>query len=176
MLGKDSCFRKNSTYLFFLLCIKERIQVRSMTSMYFRKAFKGKQLNAKILKKLNLADLKRSESSYNVYKNFRGSPPYYSAQKKRCLAMIRQLGKPDIFATFSAAEKSWDELTEQIYKTLTEEEKIKLYKSRNFQDLSDPMKNKMIADNFVLVCTHFDRRVKKILSFLHSEAYVLNGF
>ena len=65
--------------------------------------------------------------------------------------MIRQLGKPDIFATFSAAEKSWDELTEQIYKTLTEEEKIKLYKSRNFQDLSDPMKNKMIADNFVLV-------------------------
>ena len=90
--------------------------------------------------------------------------------------MIRQLGKPDIFATFSAAEKSWDELTEQIYKTLTEEEKIKLYKSRNFQDLSDPMKNKMIADNFVLVCTHFDRRVKKILSFLRSEAYVLNGF
>ena len=89
MLGKDSCFRKNSTYLFFLLCIKERIQVRSMTSMYFRKAFKGKQLNAKILKKLNLADLKRSESSYNIYKNFRGSPPYYSAQKKRCLAMIR---------------------------------------------------------------------------------------
>ena len=176
MLGRDSSFRKNSTYVFFLKCIKDRIQVRSMTSIFFRKAFKGRELSTEKLKKLNLADIAKSEASYNVYKNLRGSPPYFQAQKKRCLAMIRQLGKPDLFATFSAAEKNWFELGEQIFNTLTDDEKINLYKSDTFIGLSEPMKSKMIQDNFVLMCYHFDRRIKKILSFLRSEAHVLNSF
>ena len=90
--------------------------------------------------------------------------------------MLRQLGKPNLFATFSAAEKHWTELGEEIFNTLTEEEKITTYKSETFSGLSDPMKNKMIQDNVVLTCNFFHRRIKKILSYLRSEAYVLNGF
>ena len=174
--GENSSFRKNSTYVFFLLCVKERIQVRSMTSMFFRKAFKGRDLNANKLKNMNLADVQKSQAAYSVYKNLRGSPPYFQAQKKRCLAMIRQLGKPDLFVTFSAAEKHWPELGEQIFNTLSEEDKIRLYQSDTFAGLSDPMKNKMIQNNFVLMCDHFNRRIKKILSYLRSEANVLNSF
>jgi hypothetical protein len=34
----------------------------------------------------------RSDASYAIYKNLRGTPPYFAAQKKRAIAMVRQLG------------------------------------------------------------------------------------
>ena len=92
MLGPETEFRRNQTYVFFLLCIKERCQVRSMTSMYFRKAFKKPGLGSKKLSEVNLTDLARSEASYAIYKNLRGTPAYFAEQKKRAIAMVRQLG------------------------------------------------------------------------------------
>ena len=92
MLGPESEFRRNQTYVFFLLCIKERCQVRSMTSMHFRKAFKVPGLGKNKISESNLADLARSEATYSVYKNLRGSPPYFQSQKRRAIAMVRQLG------------------------------------------------------------------------------------
>lgn len=92
MLGPNTAFRRNTTYVFLLLCVKERCQVRSMTSMYFRKAFKKPGLGKKKIAESNLADLARSEATYSVYKNLRGSPPYFASQKSRAIAMVRQLG------------------------------------------------------------------------------------
>ena len=60
--------------------------------MHFRKAFKQPGLGKKKLSECNLADLARSDATYSVYKNLRGSPPYFAAQKKRAIAMVRQLG------------------------------------------------------------------------------------
>ena len=92
MLGPDTEFRRNHTYVCFLLCVKERCQVRSMTSMYYRKAFKKPGLGRKSVSETNLVDLGRSEATYNIYKNLRGSPPFFAAQKKRAISMVRQLG------------------------------------------------------------------------------------
>jgi hypothetical protein len=92
MLGPQTAFRRNQTYVFFLLCVKERCQVRSMTSMYYRKAFKKPGLGRKKISECNLADLARSEATYSVYKQLRGSPPFFAAQKKRAISMVRQLG------------------------------------------------------------------------------------
>ena len=71
ILGPHSEFRRNQTYVFFLLCIKERCQVRSMTSMYYRKAFKIPGLGKKNVSESNLVDLARSDATYSVYKNLR---------------------------------------------------------------------------------------------------------
>ena len=57
-----------------------------------RKAFKLPGLGKKEVSGSNLADLARSEATYAVYKNLRGTPPFFSAQKKRAIAMVRQLG------------------------------------------------------------------------------------
>lgn len=92
MLGPQTAFRRNQTYVFFLLCVKERCQVRSMTSMYYRKAFKKPGLGRKKISESNLVDLARSEATYSVYKQLRGSPPFFAAQKKRAISMVRQLG------------------------------------------------------------------------------------
>ena len=91
-LGPQTAFRRNVTYVLFLLCVKDRCQVRSATSMHFRKAFKQPGLGKKKLAECNLADLARSDATYSIYKNLRGSPPYFAAQKKRAIAMVRQLG------------------------------------------------------------------------------------
>ena len=69
MVGAQSAFRRNSTYVFFLLCIKERCQVRSMISIYFRKAFKRSDVDKKKLSTANLADIARSNATYSVFKS-----------------------------------------------------------------------------------------------------------
>ena len=59
MQASYTSFRRNQTYVLFLSCIKDRCQVRSMTSIYFRKAYKTPGLGKRSLSECNLADLKR---------------------------------------------------------------------------------------------------------------------
>ena len=190
-LCPESVFRRNATYIFFLTCIKERCQVRSMTSMYYRKAYHTSDIGKKKLSSSNMADLARSEATYAVYKQLRGSPPYFSAQKKRAIGMVRQLGiinmifpfylintlgKPDLFCTLSAAERNWNELAEQIFQTLPESEKWSLYKANKLEDLSPSMKAKMIGDNFILMSHHFHKRIGKLIRYMQSQNFCFNGF
>ena len=90
--------------------------------------------------------------------------------------LIDILGKPDIFCTLSAAEKNWNELAEQIFQTLPEEEKLSLYKTTKLKDLSPSMKQKMIADNFLLMTHHFHRRIGKLIQYMQSQNFCFNGF
>ena len=90
--------------------------------------------------------------------------------------LIDILGKPDIFCTLSAAEKNWNELAEQIFQTLPEEEKLSLYKATKLKDLSPSMKQKMIADNFILMTHHFHKRIGKLIQYMQSQNFCFNGF
>ena len=58
-------------------------------------------------------------------RNLRGSPPYFEKCKKDLFALIRQLGNPTWFCSFSAAETRWA----HILKTLA-----RLVKKKNFTD------------------------------------------
>ena len=192
-LCPETVFRRNPTYIFFLTCIKEKCQARSMTSMYYRKAYRTSDMGKKKLSSSNMADLERSEATYGVYKQLRGTPCYFRAQKKRAIGMVRQLGnihfiifflmykinisgKPDIFCTLSAAEKNWNELAEQIFQTLPESEKWNFYKAKKLEDLSPSMKAKMIADNFILMTHHFHKRIGKLIQYMQSQNFCFNGF
>ena len=78
---------------------------------------------------MTAGDLK-SESSVNklinldegfwVLRNLRGSPPYFERCKKDVFAMIRQLGNPTWFCSFSAAALSETDLDENGAKILKE--------------------------------------------------------
>ena len=50
------------------------------------------------------------DEGYRVLRNLRGSSPYFEKCKKDLFAMIRQLGKPTWFCSFSAAETRWPHL------------------------------------------------------------------
>ena len=60
--------------------------------------------------------------TFNVYKNLRGSAPYYQKAKQNLFATIRQHGSPTIFQTVSSAEFEWDQLCKQIYETVYNEQ------------------------------------------------------
>jgi hypothetical protein len=47
------------------------------------------------------------DEGFRVFRNLRGSPPYFERCKKDLFGMIRQLGNPTWFCSFSAAETRW---------------------------------------------------------------------
>ena len=85
-------------------------------------------------------------------------------------------GKPDIFATLSAAERTWDELANEIFATISEKERMVLYKCTRLDELTSSMRDKMIADNFILMSHHFHRRIGKLIKYMQSQNHVFSGF
>lgn len=59
---------------------------------------------------------------YRVLRTLRGSPAYWENAKKDVFAMIRQLGIPTWFCSFSAAETKWNSLLKILSKQLNNRE------------------------------------------------------
>ena len=84
-------------------------QIQGIASLSLRKCkTKGKTYTAGDLKKEHSVNkLINLDEGFQVLKNLRGSPPYFERCKKDLLAIIRQLGNPTWFCSFSAAETRW---------------------------------------------------------------------
>jgi hypothetical protein len=52
---------------------------------------------------------------YIDFKNIRISPNYLQQNKKTIFAMIRQLGPPTFFITFTSVENCWDPLVVVVF-------------------------------------------------------------
>ena len=77
---------------------------------------KGKKLLAEDVKtKNNLEKILRSPISYRTLKSIRTLPDYFENMKKDLFAMIRQLGPPTFFVTFTSAEHLWVPLCNALY-------------------------------------------------------------
>ena len=76
----------------------------------------------------------------------------------------------------SAAERTWEELAHQIFETIPENERISIYKCYRFEELTNTMRDKMIADNFILMSHHFHRRIGKLIRYMQSKNYYFGGF
>lgn len=93
----------------FFKAIKTLIhQVLSTMWVRIRKGqLKGRKLFAKDVKtKLNLEEILKSNIDYIDFKRIRISPDYCQQLKKNVFAMIRQLGPPTFFLTFTSAEQN----------------------------------------------------------------------
>ena len=80
------------------------------------------------------------DEGFRVFRNLRGSPPYFERCKKDLFAMIRQLGKPTWFCSFSAAEARWTHLL-KILGRLTDK---KDYTDSEIQDMTWQNKSDLI--------------------------------
>ena len=87
-------------------------------------------------------DVAIHDEGFRVLRKLRGSPPYWESVKKDVFAMIKQLGVPTWFCSFSAAETRWvpllqclsklvkhKDLTEQEINAMTWQQKCDLIKS-----------------------------------------------
>lgn len=64
----------------------------------------------KILSSDFIENLVKQDDGFRVLRNLRGSPPYLEQAKKDVVAMVRHLGIPTWFCSFSAAETKWTPL------------------------------------------------------------------
>ena len=118
ILSHDPKYRTNSAYVFFLLIVKELVNIKQCKQTYLRQATKLPHLTKDTIKNLKPEDLSRYNRSYQVFKTMRGTSMYYEEAKKNVMAILRQKGSPSLFVTLSCAEYSWDGLLKEIMETV----------------------------------------------------------
>ncbi|CAA9997342.1 unnamed protein product, partial [Nesidiocoris tenuis] len=166
--------------LFFMARKKTEMAVVSCVNVVLRKYKKnGKNLSVKDVSDPNfIADALRHNDGHRFLKQIRGSPAFWEDKKKAVLAMIRQLGKPTIFFTFSAAELHCPELLSILYKMKFGKE----ISIREATDLDDFTKTKLVRDDPVTCVRYFEQKAKNLMKVVESssgpfaEHYVVDSY
>jgi hypothetical protein len=158
-------YREDKDYIFFLLIVKEQLEMRRSERTYFRKAAKIPSLTPAVLSQQSPEMLSRYNSLYRTLKNLRGSACYFQDVQKRLMAFLRQKGAPTLFVTFSAAEFDWDDMALKIYETVTNKPSTLEF----IRSQSHSWRNKLVQDNVVQSTIHFSKRIEKIISYLNNN-------
>ena len=157
MLGLDPRFRDDSIYMFFLFMVKEQLEIKRSYATFFRKSKTDRvKYDTKFLRSADKAEIERFDVGYKAFKNVRGTAPYFQQVKQKVMAMIRQLGTPNLFLTMSAAESHWSDLL----RMLVQRETNTVVPLEDVEALSRTEINKLLTRNVVHVNTHFSSRMK----------------
>ncbi|XP_026481429.1 uncharacterized protein LOC113388245 [Ctenocephalides felis] len=106
------------------------------------------------------------DDGYRLLKNLRSSPAFWQDKKKKLLAMIRQLGRPTLFLTLSAAESHWPELLKTLMKYSNFDRSIS---TRDAYLLDQNIKTNLIRNDPVSCARYFDFKVNKLMWLLRQE-------
>lgn len=119
--------------------------------------FKFKKLQTKsVLNKMNNSDniqnLCRLDEGFRIFRDVRGSPPYWEQAKKDIFPLIRQLGIPTWFTSFSAAETHWVHLLQILGQTVDK----KQYFTEEVMEFNFIIKADLLRKESVTCARHFD--------------------
>ena len=159
LLHYSGRFARSPEYLFFAQFITEQKKVQDSISIALRKAA-GQCLTASQVRSLNTATINQliaSDQAYYFMKNIPGTPAYWKNFLYDVLGMIKQLGPPSWWMTFSCADLKWTE----IYKILA---KLKGYERSNdeIDHMTYDEKRKMLNSNPIVVAKHFQYRLESM--------------
>lgn len=165
-------FREDIIYIFFLLLVKEKIEIKRSKQVYMRQTHRNPGLTVGQINEVGLENLEKHNKSYSVYKNCRGTAMYFQKMKKDAMATLRQLGSPTLFFTLSFAEFQSDQLFHQVVETvLNRKISKKEFVEMNF---ATSERNKVIKDNVVQTTITFEKRLQKLLLILTNEGFPSN--
>ncbi|XP_066264724.1 uncharacterized protein [Branchiostoma lanceolatum] len=119
LMGADTRFARDPCYIFFAQYVTELRFIQSNISISMRKGSPitsdGRRISAGMLSnKEDLQTILKSDQGYRFLQPVRGTPQFWDKTLNELYAMIRQLGIPTWFATFSAADLRWPEVLEAI--------------------------------------------------------------
>ncbi|CAJ1085629.1 uncharacterized protein LOC117832690 isoform X2 [Xyrichtys novacula] len=159
LFGVDDRFAKDTNYLFFAQFVTEIHLATSSMSIQLRKGKPltrdGRKITSKMLReKLEVERLVRNRDAIRFMQPLRGTPAYWDKTTKDLFAMIRQLGSPTFFVTFSAAEMRWPEVIIAI--------KLQQGEEVNFEELDWSTKCDILRSNPVTTMRMFDKRVEAL--------------
>jgi DNA replication protein DnaC/predicted peroxiredoxin len=161
LLSADTRFAKDTQYIFYAQYCVELTKLISGISIAMRKGhmFKkdGTKITAKMLtNKDEVHEFLKADDAFEHMTALRGSPEYWNKTLSDLFAMIRQLGIPTWFCTFSAAELSrWPEVIETI--ELQNENVV------DFSDLDWATKCESLRSNPVTAVRMFQERVANFM-------------
>ena len=159
LFGVDGRFARDTNYLFFAQFVTEIHLATSSMTIQLRKGKPftrdGRKITSGMLQdKREVERLVRNKDAVRFMQPLRGTPAYWEKTTRDLFAMIRQLGTPTFFCTFSAAEMRWPEVIEAIKGQQGEEV--------NFDELDWSAKCDILRSNPVTTMRMFDKRVEAL--------------
>ncbi|XP_024116598.1 uncharacterized protein LOC112138269 [Oryzias melastigma] len=156
----DDRFARDTTYLFFAQFVTEIYLANSSMSIQLRKGKAvtrdGRRITSSMLQDRDEVErLVRNKDAVRFMQPLRGTPAYWEKTTRDLFAMIRQLGTPTLFCTFSAGEFRWPEVIEAIKRQQGEEV--------DFKELDWSTKCDILRSNPVTAMRMFDKRVEALL-------------
>ncbi|XP_062584589.1 uncharacterized protein LOC134246276, partial [Saccostrea cucullata] len=148
--------------LFFKLKKIQLKQVTDKCNLALRKCkTKGKTFTANEIRNPDqINDIVRHNEGFYVFKQLRNSPPYLETRKKDVFAMIRQLGLPTWFMSFSAADTRWNDLIRALG-VLNDD---KQYTDSEIESMTWTEKSKLIQKDPITCTRYFDHRFRTFLN------------
>ncbi|XP_039509525.1 uncharacterized protein LOC120464209 [Pimephales promelas] len=153
LLNADGRFAHSTDFIFYAQYISEVDQIVSNVSIALRKGCEKNCLKVTQDMLTNSDSLQRIlnyDEGYKFLRPVRGTPPYWMSTQKDLFALIRQLGIPTFFASFSSADMRWPEMMNTILKQEG--------KQKNVDELDWSEKCGLIRRNPVTAARMFDHR------------------
>lgn len=157
LFSADNRFARDTNYIFFAQFVTEMHLATSSMSIQLRKAKSmtrdGCRINSALLQdKQELDKLVRNNEGSRFMQPLRGTPAYWEKTLRDLFAMLRQLGTPTFFWTFSAAEMRWPEVSTVI--------KAQQGETVDFSALDWSEKCEILRSNPVTAMRMFEKRVE----------------
>ena len=168
--SKDGRVAQSVPNIFYKLKKLQIRQIQGSASLSLRKCkTKGKTYTAGDLKSESCVDkLINLDEGFRVLRNLRGSPPYFERCKKDLFAMIRQLGKPTWFCSFSAAETRWIHLIKILGRLIDNKD----YSDEEVKQMTWQKKSELIQKDPVTCARNFEHMVQLFIhNFIKSSSH-----
>eukprot|EP00731_Ephydatia_muelleri_P005830 Em0003g78a len=104
LLNKDSRFRKDPQYVFFLLWQQEMRQISAGIYNVLKTTSKGKVPVREFLSRVSNSDESVEANLSTIFQSVRGTKQYWFHKSSELKCMLREYGSPTLFITFSCAE------------------------------------------------------------------------
>ena len=168
--SKDRRVAQSVPNIFYKLKKLQIRQIQGSASLSLRKCkTKGKVYTAGDLKsESSVNKLINLDEGFRVLRNLRGSPPYFERCKKDLFAMIRQLGKPTWFCSFSAAETRWIHLIKILGRLIENKD----YTDEEVKQMTWQRKSELIQKDPVTCARNFEHMVQLFIhNFIKSSCH-----
>ena len=116
LLNKDSRFRKDAQYVFYLLWQKEMKQLSAGVYNLLKTTRQQSMSVSMLLDQVNTSDEHLEAHLCTMLQSVRGTKQYWFLRHSELKCMIREWGSPTLFLTFSCAEYESPDITEFLMK------------------------------------------------------------
>lgn len=155
LMHADRRFAQDTDYIFFSQYLSELKQVIDKTQISLRKSSEktkdGTHITSDMLQDPeSLKKLLKNDDALRFLQPIRGTPSFWQNVQKDLFAMLRQLGIPTWFCSFSSAEFRWSEIINALLKQHDDKRKA--------DELDWTEKSRLLKSNPVIVARMFEHR------------------